>query len=413
MQLDITNMFSILDRLNLVELVNMADVNPALREIIRNHYMISKFRITELAVRFDYSREERISGNTLLLGNVQTILSFTRVFGDLINELVYNNRKSIFAADDFEKINRNIEQYCSKTLTKLWLIDAEPHFISESHISFDKVVDLRISRSSDMDNFEIDRIYPNIKHLHLTLGVYLHSLKSIVQPYPHLTDLRLDVTHDVESGTSIHYLMQLNPQLRSLSLFGFPSMELLQSIDEILPQLHTLTTVYTADSIENSPHKINAHFRHLKSIVLYIELSPYDSDDIPFSFDQLESMEVTLKYPLLPSIQNFIRRNEQLTQLSFPMIYGRDFHAVLATINGLPNLTEITIRRPTEFSLNDLLQQLEDNSNTLQRITFIGCENVDYSDRTWTNWKLANVSSHGFFVHYAFVRRMEILNQAV
>lgn len=410
MQLDLTNLLSILDRFNLDEMINMADVNPTLRGIIRHHYMISKYHINELAVRFDSFHAERIVGNTLLLGNVPTILSFIRVFGDLISELVYNNKAGTFPADDFEKINRNIEQYCSKTLTKLWLIDAKPHLISKSEISFEKVVDLHITRSSNADNFEIDRIYPNIEHLHLTLGVYLNSLQSIVRLYPHLTHLRLDVTHNIEAGMAMHNLLQLNSQLGSLSLLGFPSIDLLQSIDEILPQLNTLTTAFSTDLVLNSPHKIKVHYRNLKSIVIYIDLSPYESDEIPFTFGQLESMEVTLKYPLSVSVQSFIQRNRQLKKLSFPMISGRDFHAVLATIKGLPNLKEITIQRPTEFSLNDLLQQIGDNSNTLQRITFVGYETEDYSDRTSTNWTLADISSHRRhipFVHFIFVRQLD------
>lgn len=389
----------------------MADLDPRLNELVRYYYMIPRYRINQIAVRFDDCDGTKFNENSLdiQIFNVVHILKFLRNFGDLITEITFHNYNDLFSIEDSTEITRHIEKYCSKTLSQLSLIDPKSHLISKTQTIFKRVIRLQIWRYDNLDNFEINRIYPMVEHLYLNSPTDLNNFGSLAQTYRRLQHLEVVTAVPLKGGSAVQGLFKLNPQIRHLALRNCPDMDLLQFINDNLRQLERLEIAYSNQFNSNTSSRV--HFKNVKEFTLFEYSFSSDREyGNPFSFHQLEAIEITSEY-FSSSVQNLIEQNKKIRKLSLARLVIDDLRrAVIAINNTLPDLEELVIKWIVEIGLADMLRQIEDKQSKLKKITLVVSMGAD-SDAILAvitdNWELINVSTdqHNFNKHFTIVRR--------
>lgn len=250
------DLLAILDELHFRELVNRADLSPRLRELIRKHYLIPKYRIDKVSVCFSNCAESHFHEDSMVLCKYDTIVKFFRSFGDSITKLVHITRDDKFSPKEMNTINQHVVQYCSKSLIELTLYHPtmallgktkvnspypELNYIYKSNlIKFQRVTKLTIWNFNSSDHLEIDQIYPVVESLQLDAVKDVNNLRSLDRHYPYLNDLRIIAPVPLKIDAPLHHIFEINPQLNSLDLNKIPDVKLLEFIHAKLRKLATL-----------------------------------------------------------------------------------------------------------------------------------------------------------------------------
>lgn len=250
------DLLAILDDLPFRELVNKADLSPRLRQLIRKHHMIPKYRIDKVNVSFTNCAGSRLYEDHIVVCKYDTILKFFRSFGDLITKLNHITRNDKFSPEEMNAINEHVIQYCSKTLNELTLYHPTMALLGKTRatspypeldyiykpslIQFERVTKLTIWNFKSSDHLEIDKIFPVLESLHFDTVKDVNNLRSLARHYPQLNELKMIAPVPLKRDAPIFHLFELNPQLRSLDLNTYPNELLLIYIQSTLRKLTTL-----------------------------------------------------------------------------------------------------------------------------------------------------------------------------
>lgn len=392
--LDDYSLLGVFDHLDFTELVDMADLDPRLNEIIRYHYMIPKYRINQLAIRFDDCEGTHISESSLVIYNVAHILTFLRNFGDLITDLTFHNYNNLFLIEHATEISRHIEKYCSKTLSQFSLINPNYQLISNTQTIFKRVIRLQIWQCNNLDDFQLSQKYPMVEYLYLNTKADLNSLGSLAQSYRRLQHLELISYKPLNGGSAVKDLFKLNPQIRHLALRTISDMEMIHFINDNLRQLEKLEIIYSNELNTNISSRV--HFENVTDFTLFEHFTNLRRDDeSPFTFDHLESLEIT-STEFTRSVQNLIEQNQKIRKLSVILkLITDDLTRVVSAISSLPDLEELVIKWAVGSGIGDLLRQIEDNQSKLKKITLmvrIGSDSDSILAEVTANWELINVN---------------------
>lgn len=401
LNLDENSILNILDKLDFNELVLVADAGPRLAELVRDHYMIGKYHIDKLVVIVYDCSTTRLEKDALILCGFQTFLRFTRMYGDLIQNLYYYPEKRAFKPEKIDSMNQHIEQYCSKTVSILHLVDPTAHFIGEPKQmfpldilarnknlrKFDRVTELLIYHYNNSIHLELDQIYPMLEILFFNSEIDVNNLKSLARPYEHLKRVMLYTPVPIKGGSAIHQFFKLNPQLTSLGFDKSPDMKLLQFISKELQGLEGIEFPYSADAISGSMAQ-KIHFPNVVDFSILLKTTDHDNHEIPFTFEQLKSISVDNKYFTEP-VRHLIEQNKNLTTLAIPQLYEKDdVVRVVATVRRLPLLKKLFIQWGLTFDLVKTLSEIENFHDNLKTITFVNSKLYHILPTLPTNWKL-------------------------
>lgn len=384
----------------------MADSEPRLSELIRHHYMIPKYHIDRLYVRFNRCGKTSIDERSLFIRNVDTILKFTLHFGDLITKLLYSTRDCVFTTEESDAIANHIEQYCSKTLVELQLIHPQLHLIGKTSSVLERVKRLQIWRFDDCDKLDIARIFPLLEDLRIDSDIDLNGFRSLARSYQHLQHLELFILGRLENGSAVQEIFKFNPQLHSLVL-DFPDLESLHIISQSLPRLEQFELFYSTKTDRNTTAPQNANFKSVKTFKITFNGDRSDNNRvIPITFDQLETLEI-ISECLSNPIQAFIDHNKGLKRLSLPRIFEEaDYVRAATTISRLSALEELFIAWSNEF---DILHRIGKSNSNLKKIISNGRHSNDTSVLDSTNWQLINVDNNSSSppTYFTYVRRKD------
>lgn len=293
--LDEYSILTILDTLNFVDLLQLADVNTTLRQLITRYHMKSKYHIHDRQICLnDKNQAVNIGQNPISLGNYHQILQLLRIFGHLITKLELCDQ--CFKQSDIPRISHYIARFSSQSLQELSLYRCKSYLTSESKQIFSNVVKLRIETSSlnEIDNFQIHRIYPMVECL--TFSTAAFTFTSMIHKYPHLKCLTLDLfgTETKDSESLIGDLFRTNSQLIQLNLcMRSPPFDRIQCASETLPNLLSLTLHCTLDGFSTITNDKFAYFPNVIDLKMTIVGSSHPRiERFPMTFNGLEWLEI-------------------------------------------------------------------------------------------------------------------------
>lgn len=393
--LDDYSLLGIFDLLGFDELLNLSEVNDRFHQLIGNHYMLGKYNIDVKIVRLDLLSTQLAGYDEYRIGRYYTIQKFLKSFGHLVKKLKFLQP----AFDDHRSgdISIQIAEYCSKTLNEIEVANTEVHLLSKTKQTFQNVNSVniayhnRIQRANELDNLQINRIYPNMDKLSFAAAHI--GLTSIAQKYPHLKHLEF---HDsfTEEHESLEELIHLNPQLCSLTLTKFPRHAILQLASNNLLKLDTLAlSEYPSGGLDS--YKRTVHFHNVKKFVFTINRNDSNVFDIvPVTFQQLEVLEIVTATSFNAPIQ-LIEQNKQLKKLSMPFT-NID---VLDTFRDCSAFEEIKFRWSNRISALDTIRLLC-KLTSLKKITFVVLRKQNIHklfEAMQKNWKfIEETQTHSF-----------------
>lgn len=381
---------SIFDHLNFDDLLHLAEINQHFHDLIFQHYL--KIRFHQSVVRFDtYGSKEERNPNEIVLSNYDIILQTLRRFGSFIKKLIFSG--DTFEFDQIAEISHHIAEYSAQSLIEITLVNVDNYLLSTTNQIFHRVKTVKIRCASFIDNFRLNHIYPMMKTLKFTLNTPSRVLLSLRRQYEHLENVAFYET--VSTGENINFrpVFELNPQIRSLELPRFPSHDLLQVINDSLPNLESLSvSCYPLNYLHSYENGQNVHLINVKRFTISLPWqSPETLDHFPITFENLESLEVASSR-LFDVPVRLIEQNEHLKVLSLATLnVTPNFANILNVIKRLTELEAITLQW-TEAVAQSELWRLMNKVGKLRNVTFIIEQSSDFNKLIVPDeWKLLKV----------------------
>lgn len=319
--MDFDDLIAVFDNLSLNELLQVAAINETLREIISNDYLIALYAIHErtiLVASPTYSHDPKTN---LKIEDPYVAAEFLRLFGTLVTKIVVLGYE--FSYSGGIMVTRSIANNCNN-LVDILIEHVGDYLVTRANHTFPLVKRITFIHDDDLELTQLHRIYPAVEQLAISLSV----------PSARTTfDLNIE---------EVRRLLPRIPQLRALTLSGFLSNDLLQSISVNLPVLEELRIVYDA----TSPPSRRIHFKNVKtfSITPVAATRRAPSKVFPISFDGLEALSIhTTNYSLVPI--KLIEDSEYLESFSLPLTrdnYGIDY--IVELLMRKKYLEKVTLR---------------------------------------------------------------------
>lgn len=283
-------------------------------------------------------------------------LHFLSNFGDQVTKLVFKG--AAFDADRSFAISKHIAAFCPN-LREIQVTDAGNHLIGGTYETFANVISASLQPSAMSELAAVHRIYPSVQRL--TLALHQIRLPS--------------------SGSNVNALgafMATIQQLRSLTLLGLASNQLLRPINANLPVLEELHIFYDA----KVPLATPVHFRSVKTFSMTVLPAGKGIayDPAPVSFDRLESLTIYSVHLSSVPLRLIADSATHLTAFSLPWLqdaYGVDY--VVDMLGHMAHLKEVTVNwSPTRSFYN--VVSLIGSFAAVEKITFVSWQ-LDGMDR--------------------------------
>lgn len=213
------SLMCILDFLDIIDLVNVAQLSPRYMEIIRERYILSKYRLHEVDIHihlwgdnntrvYYYFPHSPSSGNLIALG-LDDSLAILKSYGDLFSQLtiVFDE---FYTQSHLEQFTNSIAKYCPAAIQS-----ARVYFRVETNVitvPFPNVTKVFFrspfdrSNSGRVYNIDLNHVFPQLQRVH---GSYIDNLP-LDRHYPHL--IRFEMNGNYENRRKdLNNFIQLNP----------------------------------------------------------------------------------------------------------------------------------------------------------------------------------------------------------
>lgn len=389
--MDDYSLLIIFDKLNFTELLNVADASTIFRELIIDHYMIPKYQLHKKVLRVALSEVYYDSETENF--NIYTfsiVLRILRNFGHIITKLYFE--AAIYDKAEVAIIAEYVEKYCSRSLVE---ITGNDYPLSKSNQSFEKVhiVDFRFSHQ--MTDFQIHRSYPYVEELKIRTYNPV-SDDVLVYPCPYLYKLDFHEVQDSKNASFITNFLRLNPQLQTLRLEAFVSLELLLVIRDNVPNLTSLTLAHRKNDFFQSKQIIHLpSVDHFTLDVIWYDLG--DFERFPITFDNLISLEIS-SLALKGLMIDLVKQNNEILSLSLPLSNIWDVFTSMVAIHlhELSKLEVIRLWWSNDMSAEDLSDLLGDVEKLKKIIfgTWSGVHTKDLFSKILEEWKISDISDN-------------------
>lgn len=347
-QLDNYTLLAIFDQMDLTDLMNVANISIRFRQLIIDHFMLSKHRIHEKVIKIAIPRDYTQDGTKLIFRHPETILPFLRNFGHLISKIEFAGSGFIETAAN--QIVKYIEQYSSESLHTIKQYRGGRYFFSSQTKPFSHVKVVDIECRGPLVDYQLHRIYPKMESLKLLLE---HSTESNVcaQNSEHLIHLVFQEMRDFANDAFLQSLIRANPQLRTLRLQKAVQPETMRVIQDHLPVLESLNLVQLKNDFFQSPH--NFHLSSVHHFVFDVIHPEFDqnNEQFPITFNQLKTLRIN-SLKLHPQLIDLLRRNSRIKSLSMPMLSTPQL--LLPILREMDELEEIHLWWSTLLTDEDL-----------------------------------------------------------
>lgn len=345
----------------------MSEINISFRNLISTHYIRNQFR--QNIIRFDTAvYVENPQANEIIIRKYETIVKTLRNFGHLIVRLTFVG--SLFDYSEIVDISRQIERYCSKSLTEITLYDVDDYLISKASYAMSGVHSVHLHFQYYSDNLELYRIYPAMTQLKIKIKFPNRLIPTLIQSYSHLVEFEFDESGRVDENPCLRSFIRSNPQLKSISITRFPSIDLLQFIADNSMNLIELTLTCCDYTYRLPQNDDNIYLRSVKKLTVYSKWGIIETlNRMPITFERLDELEIVSR-EFFPAYSRLIEENNRIRLLSLPKIDITEFCSdFVNTISLLAELEELILRWSTQSNAADIQNLM--SITKLQKITFV------------------------------------------
>ena len=353
--------------------------------------MRSLYSIIEMS--YDNFHFENISLRALN-ENVGEISEFFEYFGHFIREFKfkYNERASVKILEPLLKpIRKYVTEFVNEVHFTFHVHEIEYRIrypLDESNFTFPNVKVARVDYCR-INATTLYQMFPAVRSLDLeTCGVSPHLLH-----LPHLE--RLKVPNIILP--SFKLTLELNPQLRHISITGLDRWELVQALNEIRPDIESLE--FSASNLDFQPV---VRFARMK--VFKWKYSGYfGHQPVPLEFGSLEEIDFNCQ-ELTTYWINVMMENKNLRKITAHFGLIRTYLQRIA--DELPNLEEFTMAysRDDFKSVRNIVDFLQ-RANQLEKATFLNLEQNacdEAAEQVKNEWKNEENGSSCCFVRKLF-----------
>lgn len=353
--LDNFSLLAIFDFLPLVDLFNIGSLNGRFRDLTVDHFLIPKFHLNVREINVISYTETYLAlleddEVTSIDGHNQT-LNMLRRFGHIFKRITIKVQPGGY--EKIAAISHYINKYCASDAVQEIIMFRGTNIIDLGNYSFKnvKIVTIRhieVPLGSDRDEtIQLNNVFPRMEQLDIDYGTYFSYIH---YNFPHLTTFRLH-SACIENELMLRTFYRLNRQLRSVEAPIFTNQAYLPFLNEMLPNLESLSIHNLNSEIYGSnliAHDI-VRFKNVKHFS--VDLFTYNREWnvgirerlSSIQFDHLESYTVTSN--VIGSIDfliGLIVRNKAVTNITIPSSELK-YEQLTTLTEALPNLKELTI----------------------------------------------------------------------
>lgn len=382
----------VFDYLPAHELIKISSLNPRFADIILNHYIIRQFRLNDDQVTSSiYVSNYRLSypdgeyTRVHITNSLNETLQGLELFGRFFKHICYEMMD--FEMPSWQKLFESVERNCVNARKSIHIrsVPKTPKIDSSWDnnwtYSFDHTTTQVTLVGHFYDQIILSKMFPFLQQLTVE-----KLRKSIIQHYPHLTNLSIIALDEDETNANIRELLRLNPQLRHFHTATYNDAIFMTYLNEVLPNLESLS--FKMNIEPQIDHEI-IHFNSVKDFSLEINsirpMNSYRQVIGNITFSQLETL--TLKtfgsITLVPELIRVFSQYTNLKKLDMNMLMTPD--ELLSFIQVMPILEEVSFSLSQNNMINVLAALLSDN----QRL-----EKVHVYSRysNWTVSKFAEIT---------------------
>lgn len=406
--------WDILEQIDLKDLIRVRKALPEdqdlIEKVFRNMFRTHEMSITYttqvegvIRIYYGYSRMASIKVKSRN-DNIDEVLEFLECFGHCIDELDIEYHSNHYR-DYLEPLQQQISKYVAKSVNKIRFRTGDQSLERSltGLIAPFTNCEIVIIHSGEIDAETLHYMFPAVRRLCINWNAMNESLKH----FPHLE--RLEIENGPRSNLPLfEKMLELNPQIRHLSLSTAVHLNVLKVVNKFLPAIESL-------DMENcefdGPGKETEPLRFTTLKVLKSRLRGVTRENIvqvPLEFGNLEEIEFASKEYINDWI-DIVVQNKKLRIVTANRELQRDHLQRIA--DALPNLEDFSM----EYYDNDDRRSVEDivhfiqSANQLKIITLFrlgtdGCEEaIQQLSNEWEN--TSNDSYRCFFVRKGIFKR--------
>lgn len=437
----------IFNYLTLSDLLNVSDACKHFKDAA-DFVFSAKYRKKAVIIneiRVFRTRLLDIKTSYIKIDDIKTSLQLLRCFGHLILKLkIYvvfstcDERAIKFGANSVKLLVKYVGFYCFTSLTSLTIKKGPVQVLNLLKRPFLKMEKVEIntwdSPRSKLDKIWFSKLFPNIKCLkYESVFGRVTDYECIENEFKSLEHLDIsygfvkcknlfncskrNITNEecIAHNTNVKVALQLNPQLRTLSLPFISDFNILQDICEHQQQLECLSFQYAPRDSSSCNGKL-LHFKTIKKLkvcfcgpnrrsdteLMAIPTTGNEMQKIPLSFDILEELTFETCYQYSDEFFDFIRKHQSIVKINlrscrWPRFYLDDINRIKLH-QALPLLKEIhimcyTLQIDEAIAFTTSFKALEQFSFKL----FLWDKFSELVKRLSPEWN-SSLNSHGFLV---------------
>lgn len=402
-EINIDCLESIFDRLNFIDLLNIADTSSSLKGaaelVFARKYGKQKFWLDlDHHCSIPTLCEQQ---NVIKISDSKTCLQILRCFGEKICNLHLIGDKFIPSTREMNHIIRlldYVKKFCRKSVKKITFEKFSAIVLSHINDEFSNVEKVHFKYccvEKTLNHF--NRLFPSARSLELLWtdvgGTKLHI--------PNLEELEINIPISLNrfQMENIKAIVESNQQLKCLKIYIGWDREFLQNISKQLKSVNSLEIGYTFNDLHQFDDKV-IHFNSVHHFTLRSN-GPAVAPKIIFSFDLLE--EFTLETNCWWNEENIslVSMHKSITKLiiksedsAFRVTVNESIAMKMA--NALPALREIHIGYK-EFSANEAIHLLNE-FKLMEKLCFKLDKRVEFDGlvrRTGQKWQ-AKIDERNF-----------------
>lgn len=355
--LNVDTKLLILEELDFVSLMTMAEMNQEMRALVVDVY---RRKLAAKQIRIIQSVSGMMvldEGDLISIDNLNFTTKFLQTYGQFVRNISFNYYN---AWNEMHGVMDLVIRHCD-SLTNFNLRSFSENAFSIVEKPFPKVeyvsIDGNVSKLFS-NTLQFNELFPKMRSLILEQSRMVDR-KSLLRNFPNLEHLHLS-SWDPLSEDELKLFIELNPQIRSLAGFHAPT-SFLEFLNDNLPNLDTLDfTLIDGATLSNK-----IHFHKVTSLRVASSSNNFPTN---VKFDQVKELTVDW-YFLNPSMwKNFIWRHNTVNKLKLGHAQAKLTDDMIADIGDLPNLQEAFVAIDDRVKTATLVEFMQKN-NKLAKLT--------------------------------------------
>lgn len=391
-----------MDKMELSDLLSLADTNTEMRFFVAEYVMKPKFQFHKKIISIDrmipaaaaaaapktaFDEIWKIDSKRIVIRDFKIVLQVLRVFGQIITKLEFIGFN--FNETETVEIYQRINEYCAETLIDISIEPNSNAVNIEWHKSFDNVKNVIIQRTSILENWKIHKTFPHMRSLEVRMSRADYRKQPYVEAlhvnFPHLKHLSLRLAMKNAEFPQIRKIITSNQQLTRLSLKNIVDADTMRYISVMLPNLDELDVLSYPDDFLSSSRTVQ--FQSVRKLSLAVRRDDFPST-LPIVFNGLKTLHLKSHDMFEPFIK-FITQTQSLKHIEFEALQP-NFKQLREIVSKLPGLEDINAPIEDRMSGDGISQFLVQDNKLKKIIATVGgsTDRANLLKLVSANWEL-------------------------